>query len=67
MDVKANRCAREVVKGIEREWHKWNLIKGGACSERSTGTVRTVCCSRHERGYRIKPITGKRPRLTVLL
>ena len=29
VEVKANRCAREVVKGNEREWHKWNLIKGG--------------------------------------
>lgn len=32
--VEANRCARGVVKGNERERDKWNLIKRGACLSR---------------------------------
>ncbi|KAK5616162.1 hypothetical protein CRENBAI_016637 [Crenichthys baileyi] len=39
--VQANRCARGVVKGNEREWHKWNLIKGGACLSK-LAVARTV-------------------------
>lgn len=47
--VEANRCARGIVKGNEREWHKWNLIKRGARASEARQWSRRRCVAARER------------------